>query len=250
VVLISYPFKGIPSLPLDTVFASQPPESKENIHKALASLPEPRKHYKYYYSTAAAAPDMDGEGLHDFLRRYFYLKSADWDGNDPHPLKTWEAKELAKLPYYYVMPLNSGMRESVLHSMASTDFNLSAPSSTSWLSDEDLAVYVDAWKRNGFQGGLNWYRVSTDPDTGKDLELFAGRKIDVPSLFISGKKDWGTYQEPGAVENMVNGTSCSNLKGVELVDGAGHWVQQEQPEKVIELLSKFLKGVKVDAVSY
>jgi pimeloyl-ACP methyl ester carboxylesterase len=84
----------------------------------------------------------------------------------------------------------------------------------------------------------------------KVLEVYAGRKIDVPSLYISGKQDWGIYQDPGAVENMQNGISCSKFKGVELVDGAGHWVQQEQPEKVVELVSKFLKGVKVDAVSY
>jgi len=82
------------------------------------------------------------------------------------------------------------------------------------------------------------------------MELYCGKKIDVPSLYIAGKQDWATYQEPGAVENMQNGYSCSKFKSMELVDGAGHWVQQEQPEKVIELVSKFLKEVKVDAVSY
>jgi len=134
------------------------------------------------------------------------------------------------------------MREAVSLSMASESPSSVSSLSSRWLTDSDLAVYVDEFGRNGFQGGLNWYRVATDPKTGKDLELFAGRKIDVPCLLICGKKDWGTYQEPGAVEGMAE--SCSQLKGRELVEGAGHWVQQEQPEKVIELVSKFLGDLK------
>jgi pimeloyl-ACP methyl ester carboxylesterase len=82
----------------------------------------------------------------------------------------------------------------------------------------------------------------------KDVELFAGKKIDVPALFISGKQDWGTYQEPGVVENMAE--VCSQFKGAVLVDGAGHWVQQEQPEKTVGLVLKFLRDTKVDSISH
>jgi pimeloyl-ACP methyl ester carboxylesterase len=63
----------------------------------------------------------------------------------------------------------------------------------------------------------------------------------VPSIFISGSSDWGVYQRPGAVEKM-NGTACTGMTGVHLLDGAGHWVQQEQPEKVTELLLGFLRS--------
>ncbi len=134
--------------------------------------------------------DNPQEDLREFLRGYFHLKSADWKGNNPKPLKAWEAKELAKLPYYYVMPLNSSMREAVKLSMSDEDAE-SVSKSSRWLNDQDLSVYVEEFGRNGFQGGLNWYRVSTDPKNMRDVELFAGRKIDVPSLFISGMKDWG-----------------------------------------------------------
>src|ERR1700712_270255 len=99
---MSHPFKGTPLLPFNTGanYKASPPE--EDVFKTLAELPQPRKHYKCYYSTAEAAPDMDGESqLHEFLRGYFYLKSADWRGNAPHPLKAWEASELAQLPLYY-----------------------------------------------------------------------------------------------------------------------------------------------------
>jgi len=250
VILMSHPFKGSPTLPFNTISNPSPIPEKEDIHKALASLPEPRKHYKWYYSTAPAASEMDNpkESLHAFLRGYFYLKSADWEGNHPAPLKAWEAKELAKLPYYYVMPLSANMRQAVHISMKDEDPATVSRQSARWLNDDDLAVYVQEFGRNGFQGGLNWYRTATDPANMKDVELFAGKKIDVPALFISGKRDWGTYQEPGAVQRM--GEVCSQFKGTVLVDDAGHWVQQEQPEKVIEIVLKFLREVRIDSISY
>ena len=247
---MSHPFKGSPSLPFDTVSNPQPAAQKEDVHKALANLPHPRKAYKWYYSSKPAAAEMDnpkGE-LHNFLRGYFYLKSADWKGNNPKPLKAWEATELAKLPYYYVMPLHSNMREAVQLDMANEDPSTVASLSNRWLPDQDLAIYAQEYGSTGFQGGLNWYRVLTDPNNTKDVELFAGRKLDIPSMFISGKQDWGTYQEPGAIEKMSS--VCTHFKGAHLLDGAGHWVQQEQPEKVIALISQFLKEIKVDSVSY
>ncbi|CZR62952.1 related to epoxide hydrolase [Phialocephala subalpina] len=250
VVLMSHPFKGIPSVPFNTVADPKPQPENQNVHEALAELPEPRKHYKWYYSSNPAAGEMDNpkEDLHDFLRGYFFLKSADWKGNDPKPLKAWEATELAKLPYYYVMPLKASMRESVKLSMADEDQATVSKLSSRWLNDDDLDVYVQEFGRNGFQGGLNWYRIATDPKNMKDVELFAGRKIDIPSLFISGKQDWGTYQEPGIIEKMSE--VCTQFRGAKLLDGAGHWVQQEQPEQVIGLITKFLKEVKVDSISH
>lgn len=247
---MSHPFKGSPSLPFNILSNPPKPTEKEDVHKALAELPQPRKHYKWYYSTESAAEEMDNPkaGLHDFLRGYFHLKSADWKVNNPYPLKAWEASELAKLPYYYVMPLSAGMRKSVQLSMADENLSSVSKASSRWLPDDELAIYVQEWGRNGVQGGLNWYRVATNPENMKDVELFAGRKIDVPALFISGKQDWGTYQEPGVVEKLDK--ACSQSRGIELVDGAGHWVQQEQPERVIALVSKFLRDVKVDSISH
>jgi pimeloyl-ACP methyl ester carboxylesterase len=245
VIMMSHPFKGSPTLPFNTVSTPHPTPEKYDIHKALAELPQPRKAYKWYYSTAPAAAEMDNppEELHEFLRGYFHLKSADWKGNNPHPLKAWEATEIAKMPYYYIMPLQSTMRESIRLSMAHEDPDTVSLQSARWLPDSDLAVYVSEYKRTGFQGGLNWYRVATDPRRMRDVEVFAGRKIDVPSLFIAGKRDWGTYQEPGVIERM--GEKCTKFRGVRLLDGAGHWVQQEQAEKVVELVAEFLRGLEL-----
>ena len=73
-----------------------------------------------------------------------------------------------------------------------------------------------------------------------ELKLFSGRTIDVPACFISGKSDWGVYQRPGDLEQMRRIT-CKHFLGCHLVEGAGHWAQQEQPEAVSGLLGEFLR---------
>jgi pimeloyl-ACP methyl ester carboxylesterase len=101
---------------------------------------------------------------------------------------------------------------------------------------------VQEWTRTGFQGGLNWYRTATDPAKKRDLDLFAGKKIEVPATFISGESDWGNYQEPGALEGLE--TTCKRFLGCRFIKGAGHWPQQEQHEAVTAEILKFLDEVK------
>ena len=241
-VLMSHPFKGSGSLPFNTANGGDPPEKPVDVEAELAKLDRPRKHYRMYYSTEPANREMTEprEGLHEFLRGYYHLKSADWEGNQPHYLKAWEATELAKMPVYYVMDKNDSMREAVRKEMQHEDPSVVAEKSKRWLNDEALAVYVGEYSRNGFGGGLNWYRVSTDPAYQRDLIMFVGMKIEVPCLFVSGKKDWGTYQEPGVVQKMQE--HCTKLRGVELVAGAGHWIQQEQPQVTVDLILGLLSG--------
>jgi pimeloyl-ACP methyl ester carboxylesterase len=242
VVMMSHPFKAPEPLPFDIAHAesqvgtSAPPR---DIQAELASLAEPRKHYKWYNSTRVAATDWanPAQGLHAFLRGYIHVKSADCKQNAPYPLEGWTAQELGKLPFYYVMPLQLSMPETI--ASMTTDQDMSA--TESWMPDRDLAIYVEEWSRTGFQGGLNYYRVTTDPDCMKDLELFAGKKIECPSTFISGAKDWGNYQQPGALECYPE--SCSDFRGTHFIQGAGHWPQQEQPEKVVQELLVFLHSL-------
>ena len=63
--------------------------------------------------------------------------------------------------------------------------------------------------------------------------------IDVPTLFIGGAADWGVQQAPGAFARMQQ-TACTRFAGTHLVEGAGHWVQQEQPDQVAAALLDFL----------
>jgi pimeloyl-ACP methyl ester carboxylesterase len=72
------------------------------------------------------------------------------------------------------------------------------------------------------------------------MQTFSGRTIDVPSIFIGGKSDWGVYQTPGAMESMQTST-CTRMVGFHRLDGAGHWVQQEQAGLASELLIAFLR---------
>ncbi len=237
VALMSAPFAGPPALPFDTADTpSQPKPPGIRIHDELAKLDRPRKHYQWYYSTRSANADMwrCPQGVHAFLRGYFHYKSADWTGNKPFPLKSWTAGELAKMPTYYIMDLDKNMAETVAPEMPSA----AEIASCQWLSEGELRVYSTEYERTGFQGGLQWYRARTQDLYDAELELFSGRSIDVPSIFIAGRSDWGTYQRPGNFERMQQ-SACTRMLGCHLIDGAGHWVQQEQPERVGELLLRF-----------
>jgi len=230
VVLMSAPFAGPPGW--DTA-------PRDTVHGDLAALDPPRKHYQWYYSTREADGDMRHapQGLHAFLRAYYHHKSADWPGNTPHELSGWTATELARLPTYYVMQLHATMPETVAPHMP-TPAEVSA---CHWLPEEELAVYAAEYARTGFGGGLQWYRCATGGGNAAELRLFSGRRIEVPSLFVAGAADWGIHQFPGALRRM-QAEACADMRGVRLIQGAGHWVQQEQPEAVIAALLDFCRA--------
>jgi pimeloyl-ACP methyl ester carboxylesterase len=238
VALMSAPFTGPPPLPEEKGAALRG-SAGEDIHAALAKLDPPRKHYQWHYSTRGADAEMRGApgGVHAFLRAYFHHKSADWPGNEPFPLAGWTAEELAKMPTYYIMRLDQGMAETVVPHMPSE----AAIAACRWLPERELAVYAAEYGRTGFQGGLQWYRVRTSGRFDAEAQVFSGRTIEVPSVFIAGASDWGVHQVPGALDRMQE-SACARMTGVHLVPGAGHWVQQEQPEEVTRLLLEFRRG--------
>jgi pimeloyl-ACP methyl ester carboxylesterase len=249
VALMSSPFTGPPPLPFDIAGdaaaagakAALPDgdRQKADIHQELARLDRPRKHYQWYYSTREANADMHfcPQGVHDFLRAYYHHKSAGWISNKPFALRSWTAAELAKMPTYYIMDLAQGMAATVARETPSAE----EISSCRWLPESELEVYALEFRRTGFQGGLQWYRCRTEGVDTAELQLFSGRRIDVPSIFIAGKSDWGIYQVPGSIERMQE-SACTQMRGVHLVEGAGHWVQQEQPERVVWLIIEFLRA--------
>ena len=236
VTLMSAPFGGTPTFPFDT--ADNPPEAareEEDVYTEMARLSRPRKHYQRYYQTREANEDLwrAPQGVHDFLRAYYHHKSADWAENRPYRLAGWTAAELAKMPTYYIMDLDMTMAETVALEMP-TAAEIAA---NTWLPDHELRVYSEEYQRTGFQGGLNLYRSGV---FSNDLLTFAGRTIDIPSMYIAGRSDWGAYQRPGSLERMQE-SACTDMRGVHFVDGAGHWVQQEQPEQTLRLLLDFLR---------
>lgn len=228
--LMSAPFAGPPSSP------TPPPDP---VHDALAALPRPRKHYQRYYSTREANADMlrCPQGVHAFLRAYYHVKSADWKANQPYELVAWSAGELAKMPTYYVMDFAQNMAQTVAPQMPSA----AQIAACRWLPEAELRVYSSEFERTGFQAALQWYRCRTTGRFDAELAAHAGRKIDVPSCFIAGKSDWGPFQGPGQLARMRD-SACSRMLTCDFIEGAGHWVQQEQPAEVTRLLLAFLAG--------
>jgi pimeloyl-ACP methyl ester carboxylesterase len=235
-VMMSAPFTGTPPLSQDAISRLTRP-SLLDFNKQLNALKEPRKHYQVYYSEPSANADMmnASQGIHHFLRAYYHHKSADWHENQPTKLASWDAEVMAQMPTYYIMNKNDTMAETVAPYMPSEN----QIKNCQWLTNDELAVYASEYTRNTFQGGLQWYRCSVEGVNQKAMSLFAGLQITVPSLFLSGKQDWGIYQTPGAIEYMRE-QACTSMKEIVLIDNAGHWVQQEQSQAVIDNLSDFL----------
>lgn len=106
-----------------------------------------------------------------------------------------------------------------------------------WITQEELDHYAAEFTRTGFTGGINWYR---NIDRNWDLmAAYDGAKVTVPALFIGGTKD-PTLR----AERVVRlGEWVSDLRGAHLLEGAGHWLQQERPDEVNALLLAFLKDI-------
>ena len=175
------------------------------------------------------------QGVHNFLRAYYHHKSGDWKANQPFRLAGWTAPELSKMPTYYIMDHDRTMGETVAPEMP----DHATINACNWLTESELSVYSSEYKRTGFQGGLQHYRCRTQGVGVSDMKLFSGRAIDQKSMFIAGRSDWGIFQTPGAIERM-QGTACTAMEDCHLLEGAGHWVQQEKAEAVTSLLLKFL----------
>jgi pimeloyl-ACP methyl ester carboxylesterase len=102
------------------------------------------------------------------------------------------------------------------------------------MSEQELAVYVEAFERTGFTGGLNWYRnIDRNWELTADV---AGRRVQQPALFLTGEQDpVRSFMPAEAMQGWV-----SDLRAQIVVPGAGHWLQQQAPEAVNAALLEFL----------
>jgi pimeloyl-ACP methyl ester carboxylesterase len=234
VVMISAPYFGAP--PIDT-------PSRTPVIDALRQLG--RKHYRWYFSSVKQA-DSDminaGQGLKEFFRGYFYFKSAQHPKNkNIFELKEWTADELCKLPEYYVMQLDSTMPQTVLSNVP--DSAVLQREMSSWLTEDELQMYTDEYQRSSFRGGLQYYKCMTSGYDQNQLKVFSGMKIKCPATFICGANDWGMQMEPGFMKKLGAKDVFEDWRGLELIDDAGHWLTEEQPEELIKAILKFLNEV-------
>lgn len=108
-----------------------------------------------------------------------------------------------------------------------------------WLPNSDFEKLVAAFESSGFTGGLNYYR---NLDRNWELQQTqAGQTVTVPALFMIGERDTG-LSIPG-MEQIIAGMPnlVSDLRGSNVIQEAGHWLQQERPTEISELIIKFLR---------
>jgi pimeloyl-ACP methyl ester carboxylesterase len=103
-----------------------------------------------------------------------------------------------------------------------------------WMTEEELSVYIDAFQRTGFTGGLNWYR---NMDRNWELTAdVADQRVEQPAMFLTGERDpVRDFMPSEAMRGWV-----TDLRSETVVPGAGHWVQQQEPQAVNEALLEFL----------
>lgn len=110
-----------------------------------------------------------------------------------------------------------------------------------WLGRKALDYYIAEFEHSGFTGPLNRYRaMDIDVD---DMAAAAHEMIEQPSLFIGGVDDPARYMLPDIDRYKEPVPRLTDCRGVHFIDGAGHWVQQEAPDKINTLLLSFLKSL-------
>ncbi|MFJ9537609.1 alpha/beta fold hydrolase [Streptomyces sp. NPDC101225] len=108
-----------------------------------------------------------------------------------------------------------------------------------WLSEAELDVYAGEFERTGLTGALNRYRTM-DRDW-EDLVAYDGAPVTQPSLFAGGTLDASTAWLSDAIEAYP--VTLPGLVSCHLLEGCGHWIQQERPEEVNRLLTDWLAGL-------
>ncbi|HJQ44384.1 MAG TPA: alpha/beta hydrolase [Jatrophihabitantaceae bacterium] len=195
------------SVPYDPVRLPIPPTA------LYAHAAEGHFLHTHYFQQPGVADRELASDPRTFLARLFYALSGAY-----HYVDIWRPDSVGK-GYLDVLPE-------------------APPLPWSWLSEDEFEHYVAEFTRTGFTGGLNWYRA-LDLNWQRDAE-YADRPIEVPTMFVAGDiEPVLQVLGKGALDRMWNWVP--DLRGVHLLEGAGHWVQQECADEVNALLVDFLR---------
>jgi pimeloyl-ACP methyl ester carboxylesterase len=106
----------------------------------------------------------------------------------------------------------------------------------SWCSPKDLDVYTASFEESGFFGPVSWYR-NLDANYAI-MQDYPAARITHPTAFIGGSRDPVISRDLSGLERMK--AQLPNYLGGVILEGAGHWTQQEQPEAFNSALLGFL----------
>ena len=234
----SFPFAGTDSKPAYTA---------AELDAEFAKLNPPRRDYQEYWASKQADEDMKHmpQSMSDFFRAFYYMKGGEFPGNQNltplRPMRTAReaAAENARMPEYYVMRRDRGMPATMVAYMPSKEYIAKC----TWFTQAECDVYGQEYAASGWTGALHNYRHrrTAFPANIAEQLTFSGRTIDVPAQFIAGKQDWGANRIAGGPEGAGK-TGYTKFRGVQMVDRAGHWPHEEQPEMVATHLIGFLKS--------
>ena len=171
--------------------------------------------YQLYFQTPGVAEAELEADVRTALRKVYYWASGDFVRAGHKVEKASDAKLLDGLPDPQPFP--------------------------AWMSEAELDYYTAQFQQGGFRGPLNRYRTS-DIDFAQQDEI-KDRKIEQPAAFIAGTLEPVLRFLPGVDMVDLMRKHMTDLRLVELIEGAGHWVQQERPQEVNAALLKFLKGL-------
>ncbi len=118
------------------------------------------------------------------------------------------------------------------------DLLVEPPTLPSWLTETDVAFYVEEFRRTGFTGGLNWYR--TIDLSWELMAAWHGAPVTTPALYVAGDRDL-VVNFPGMKDRIPSLRAfMPNLTKTVILPGCGHWTQQERPADVNAALLEFL----------
>ncbi len=171
--------------------------------------------YQAYFQAEGVAEAEAEADIGGFLRKFVYAISGD------APDGTW--------------PMNKTASDDLLTGLVDpTPF-------PDWLTEADLDYYVSQFEQSGLRGPINRYR-NHEADFDWQSQ-FRGRKIEQPALFISGTRDMAYNMFGGPDPLPIMRQHVTNLQVAEILEGCGHWTQQERPDEVNALLIPWLKGL-------
>ena len=171
--------------------------------------------YQIYFQEPGVAEAEFEADLRTALRKIYYQASGESRQAGPRPPKPADAKYLDGLVDPDPFP--------------------------DWLTAADLDYFVGQFEQSGFRGPLNRYRTA-ELDFTQQAE-FVGRRIEQPAAFIAGQLDPVLAFIPGVDLVEVMRQHVADLRLVRIIDGAGHWIQQERPAEVNAALLEWLAGI-------